>query len=141
MHSAYLTETVSKRTWLLIGLAFIILVGVKHYLLIESLPFTAILIGKVSIIIGLIFIWFLPSFTNFSSLNTLIPYTFWIYLAHEPLLTIFKKGAFSLYGEQWFVPLTLYFIAPIVVLIVVILLAIIVKRVSPDIYKLLIGNR
>jgi len=74
--------------------------------------------------------------------SSVIKYSFFIFLFHEPMLTIVKKGYISTIGvDNDITSLALYFFAPVFVIAVCIVVGRIFKTHMPMIYKILTGDR
>jgi surface polysaccharide O-acyltransferase-like enzyme len=103
---------------------------------------------KASILIGLPCIWFLydkiftkkrlQSLQFFLSINT---YSFFIYLFHEPLLTIIKKGLMYMLSYFDYSTIIVYIITPLLVISTSIFIANVFKRHFPNFYKYIAGGR
>ncbi len=106
----------------------------------ENLEF---IILKISILFGIIAFWhiydiFHNSFNHFSKF---VPYSFFIYLVHEPLLTIIKKSFFFALPKTELNYLLAYFVTPTLTIIICIWLGILVKRYCLPVYNMFTGNR
>lgn len=93
----------------------------------------------------LLFIWFgydylvMKKNITFNFLTRYMPYTFFIYLFHEPSLNIFKR--LILLGKSESYLWIAYFLSPLFSIILSILVAQILKRYSNPIYLVLVGGR
>lgn len=107
--------------------------------------FLLLLLYKLSILIGIISIW--KIFDNhkvnqkFNFFSNYFEYTFFIFVFHEPLLTVIKKIFFVLVSKTQIGLLTVYFIAPIVTILICIMTGFIIKNYFFSIYKVITGNR
>ena len=105
------------------------------------------LLHKISILFGIIAIWSSYDIVmrNKINLNKTIydisTYSFFIYAFHEPILTIIKKGIFYIAGTKELISMFTYFLGPIITILISILLANFIKRISPKIYGLITGGR
>jgi hypothetical protein len=68
-------------------------------------------------------------------------YTFIIFVFHEPILTIFKKGMFFLLGSTNFASLFIYFIAPLMAICCSVFVGYVLKRQTPGFYNAVTGGR
>lgn len=99
----------------------------------------------IGILIGLLFIWFgydvfYPKMKMFTRYSSLLNYTFFIYVFHEPLHTIVKGLMISLISGQigMFV---VYFLSPIITIIICISVGSFFKHYSPTVYTFACGGR
>jgi surface polysaccharide O-acyltransferase-like enzyme len=98
---------------------------------------------KLSIILGIFSVWFLydkvikEEFLPKLAQWKIFGFSFFLYLVHEPTLTIFKKVLFKLANSSALI----YLIAPILTIITCLILAVGVSNSFPRIYGLLTGNR
>ena len=74
------------------------------------------------------------------SLLYLSSYSFLIYVLHEKLLTIVKKLCYSQIPLKPFVPLTLFFVIPAVVIVLLIVSGAVFKRICPNAYRFLFSR-
>jgi surface polysaccharide O-acyltransferase-like enzyme len=67
---------------------------------------------------------------------------FFLFAAHEPILTMLKKLAFAVLGKgnAW-IRLFIYFSVPIATILVCLLFGFLIKKYSPKIFELLTGGR
>lgn len=102
---------------------------------------------KTSIIIGLFSVWTLyDSYKkrfpiNLSVFDKVIAFSFFIYVFHEPLLTIIKKVLFKLLGTNEVDYFIIYLASPIITLCMTVICGIVLKNSFPKIYKVINGNR
>ncbi|UZO81454.1 acyltransferase [Aquimarina sp. ERC-38] len=143
----YLLRNLSKKSWLF-TLSWILLLYIKttvfYYRGNEDI---LLLIHKVSVIIGIISLWslfdmlFLNRNIVSSRIYPLFKFAFFIFVFHEPILTIIKKGLYFILGYSQLKALMIYFIAPILTIIICLIVAVGLKKLSPKFYKILTGNR
>jgi len=102
---------------------------------------------KINILLGIVAIWLLydgligeKESTKLRKLKPL-NYSFSLYLLHEPILTIFKKIFFKVFGASDNSSIMIFFLAPILTIAVSLLIADRVSRFFPRVYKVLTGNR
>ncbi len=105
------------------------------------------LIHKASIIIGIISVWSIYDFIfkNESKTNFIIAkyasFSFFLYVSHEPILTMLKKMAFKLLGQGEFKSLLIYLIVPIFTVSICILIGYYLKKGIPQLYGFITGSR
>lgn len=106
-----------------------------------------LLLLKSSILVGVLSFWLLYDTLTFSfdkiakQITALSWASFFIYVFHEPLLTIMKKAIFYGLAKDSGSYLLVYFVSPILTIAISILFALILKRYFLIPYKLLTGNR
>lgn len=128
---------------------WIVILIIKTILLVNNIidEFWDSMILKTSLILGVFSIWFLYDLffknTDFSlmRMGSLFSFSFIIYVFHEPLLTIIKKALFHFMGFSELSSLLIYFLAPILSIIISILVGINLLKRTPKLYKILTGNR
>ncbi|MCB0765801.1 MAG: acyltransferase [Flavobacteriales bacterium] len=76
-----------------------------------------------------------------SRLYPLTAFSFFLYAAHEPMITVVKKSLFLLLGEGPLPSLTIYVVAPIVTMIICFSAAAWLTRHVPVLYGLFTGGR
>ena len=77
-----------------------------------------------------------------NNLGKLSSYTFFIYLYHEPLLNIVKQGLlYFAAGDKAFLRLIVYFISPAIAIMLCVLVAQLLQKYIPSIYKIITGGR
>lgn len=99
----------------------------------------------IGILIGIICIWFLYDliYNKFDKyiLSTLFSYSFFIYLTHEPLLTIIKRGLLAILGESPISILIIYIISPIITIALCIIGGRFLKNKYNKLYLIITGGR
>ena len=99
-------------------------------------------IEKASIIIGVIVLWKSLDYFNFSKkIIYLASFSFFIYAFQSPLIKIFYKILLSLLPKSEISGLMVYFISPIFIISISIIVAKLLKSKMSSIYSLLTGNR
>lgn len=98
----------------------------------------------IGILSGIISLWTLYDLIyhklNHHILNSHVySFSFFIFLVHEPLLTIIKKILYLISGSQLI--FVIYIIAPIICIITCIILGNILKKNTPKVYYILTGGR
>lgn len=106
-----------------------------------------ILLQKSAILTGIIGIWYsydvLYKNTDITRKKyyALFKYSFWIYVAHQPLINIIKKGLFSFIGFTNFSSLIVYLLCPVVTLLIIIPIAMLLRKQLPKFYFFTTGGR
>lgn len=103
------------------------------------------LIPKISILIGIFFIWtsadlLIKKFSQ-SRILLLSSFSFFIYAFHTPLIKIFYKIMLSIFPESQLTGLLVFFISPIIIVLISLMAAKGLKSIFPWFYNLLTGNR
>jgi surface polysaccharide O-acyltransferase-like enzyme len=103
---------------------------------------------KTSIIMGVLALWSLYDFlfkNRHSEIpdkfNLLIPFSFFIYVFHEPTLTIIKKACFYIMGKTEFASFAIYIIAPFLTIFISCFIGYYLKQWTPKFYKVTTGGR
>lgn len=102
--------------------------------------------NNINILIGLYSIWFLydiiyPKLSHRILNSSILSYSFFIYLGHEPLLTILKK-LFLFFGHGTPINILItYIITPIISISICILIGYFLKTHIPSMYSILTGGR
>ncbi|MEM1326321.1 MAG: acyltransferase [Bacteroidota bacterium] len=96
--------------------------------------------------IGIVSIWTGYDYLNQNKnmdrpLPAYLGFAFFLYLAHEPLLTIFKKLLLKVLGNGSLGQLLTYFAAPTLVIVLCIAIGMLLKRSVPKVYGILTGGR
>ena len=102
---------------------------------------------KVGIVAGVIAVW--TNYDNFfenKDLSTLLFYklaqfSFFLFVFHEPVLTIIKKGLFFVIGKNELNSLLIYFLAPLLTFSVAICVGYCFKRFIPKFDMIVTGGR
>ena len=68
-------------------------------------------------------------------------YSFFIYCFHEPSLNIFKKLALAVCGINPWAIIIFYFINPILIIAIAVIIAKVLKKNAPNVYALFTGGR
>lgn len=68
-------------------------------------------------------------------------YTFFLFVAHEPVLTVFKKTLLKFLGHSEISMLAAYFIAPTLAIIAVLTAGVVLHRFLPRFYSFISGHR
>ena len=127
--------------WLII-LAFSLMLKFVEYNVIAQT-----IVHKISIIIGLISVWnvydllYVKQEKIINKIIAMSSATFFIYASHEPLLTIVKKILFIILGKKEINYIEIYFIAPILVIILSYFTGNFLKRNFSKFHGIITGNR
>lgn len=100
----------------------------------------------ISILLGIIFIWKFYDIINQESLIIKFlyknsKYSFFLFAFHEPTMISLKKISLAVFGDSNEVRICIYFLIPISVFILAILIAKWIEIILPKTYKLLTGGR
>ena len=112
----------------------------------NSFTWLDIIFFKISILVGIIAFWwsydiFQKHIVNNRILNYTLEFSFFIYLAHEPLLTIIKKVLFAVLSRNSASNLIVYFSASLITIVLIIFVGKIVKSNCKSIYLFATGGR
>lgn len=138
----------SKRYWLYTSLWFT-LVLCKATLLYINFNGNLILylIHQLSILIGIVSIWSLYDFIvkdkdlSNSIFYSICSFSFFLYAFHIPALNIIKRALFNIMGKEEFASLTIYIIAPLLIIFISIVIGYQLKRFTPKLYAIMTGGR
>lgn len=98
-------------------------------------------------VIAIAAIWGLYDYVIASDLKfsarmaTMLRYTFFVYLFHEPAFNIIKKIGLKVLGTHEYSLILLYMINPILMLVIAIGVGILFKKLLPKIYSICVGGR
>ncbi|MBC7523018.1 MAG: acyltransferase [Flavobacterium sp.] len=101
---------------------------------------------KAAILTGIIAFWNLIDNKFYlknidTQIKKITGFAFFIYVFHEPFLTIIKKAMFSQLAKTPNSYLLVYLLAPIIVIIISVLVAVFLNKKMLFIYKIITGNR
>lgn len=105
------------------------------------------IIHKIGILLG---IWAVWSFYDYLSqnenlqvnyLNKLLPFTFFIYVFHEPVLTMLRKLLEHFLGKGEVISFSLYLGTPVLVILISVIVAKYTKLFIPKFYGIITGSR
>lgn len=139
-------ENYYKWTWVIIGCA-LIYIGYAFYVGIYGMLPSYI---EFSInLCGLYLVWVIydllakgkVSLTTVAPWKWICGYSFFIYLFHEPTFNIIKKLSLAITGVNEISVIALYYINPWIMVAVAILVARIMQRIIPSVYRVLTGGR
>ncbi|KAF2512040.1 acyltransferase [Flavobacterium zhairuonense] len=105
------------------------------------------LLYKSSIICGIIAIWSLYDIIledkeiNNNKYFKITSFSFFIYAFHEPFLTILKKGLLFAFSKSDFFSLLVYFVAPLIIILISISVGYFLSSFFPKVYRTLTGGR
>lgn len=132
----------------ILTISWITLISIKTTLThFDSSPISINFFHKIGILVGLLAVWSMyDAFMNKkesipSKYTLLFSFTFFVFACHEPILTILKKGFFSILGQGELISILIYFMAPTIAILVSILIGFILKKIIPQFYGLLTGGR
>jgi len=132
--------------WLIVWIA---LTAMKTLLLEQHIyvKWLIILLQKTSVITGIIAVWYgydlLYKNDDISKKRyyTLFKYSFWIYVTHQPILNIIKKGLYYFMGMSNWSSLTIYILGPVITLFIILSVGIIMRKYVPKLYFISTGGR
>ena len=113
-----------------------------YLLTFEETTFT--LLDNLGIVVGLLAVWSLYDHVDPSQIakySMLFGYSFFIFVFHEPLLTVLKKGLFFLLGRTNFSSLAIYAMAPLLTIALSMFLCYMLKKHTPRFYNFTTGGR
>jgi hypothetical protein len=136
------------KSWIF-TLFWIVIVFCKTILIYIKFPNTIIItaLQDVGILIGMLAIWtlydslFLNKELNSLKFYPIFSFSFFIYVSHEPTLTIVKKTLFYIMGKGEFISLFVYVIAPLLTIIFSLFIGCFLKLVTPKLYEIITGGR
>jgi hypothetical protein len=102
--------------------------------------------SKIIILLGTVAVWCLSKMLINTKLQKqlikLAPFSFFVYAAHEPLITISKKISYAFFPPSNSLEIILYyFFLPAIVVITLIACALVLKEFTPQFYAVLTGGR
>jgi len=106
--------------------------------------FSLNILHNIGILIGILAVWSLYDHVNqdkISKYSIFLGYSFFIFVFHEPLLTILKKGMFFLLGKTSLSTLIIYLIAPLVTIGLSMLFRYALRKYTPRFYDFATGGR
>lgn len=139
----------SRSTGLSLALIWILLV-VFDTILMEGQtghPLIPSLIKKSTTVTGLLALWSAYDLviskkqTLSRKLLSFSSYSFFIYLSHEPLLTMIKKGLFYITGYSELISMANFLIAPILTILICVNSAKLIHSLHPKFYHMINGGR
>lgn len=136
----------SKKTIVMLLLWIVILLAKTLLPLFIINPFLVSALLKASILVGVVAFWgLLDRFANRIVMIRIfqfgMTFSFFIYLFHEPLLTIVKKALFAILSFSSFTSLIIYLAAPIMCIIICVFVGIIFKSIAKNLYHFSTGGR
>ncbi|MFT7156140.1 MAG: surface polysaccharide O-acyltransferase-like enzyme [Parvicella sp.] len=142
--SIHLSKTKSISLWAfwiltLFLKTFLIHSQYENYLLI-------VIIHKFCIALGIVVVWLLydqfsinkPLWIRFKIFSQ---FSFFLYLSHEPILTILRKSGYTLLGKSEMASLILYLLLPVLVVVFCIAFGFVLKKGLPRFYLTITGGR
>jgi len=143
------TQLVSRRlsaysSYYLFFLWLIIVSFTTYRLTFKEATFTLTLFNDLGILVGILAVWSLYDHVDPSQIakcSILFGYSFFIFVFHEPLLTVLKKGLFFLLGRTNFSSLAIYVIAPLMTIILSMFLRYVWRKHIPRFYDFATGGR
>ncbi len=147
--SEYLIKKLNQKFYLAFIFLWVLIVFFKTILTSQNSDQTVLLLllHKISIILGLLALWSIYDILLIKKENpnktilSLSCFSFFLYAFHEPILTIIKKGLFYIAGASETMSIIIYFLAPIMTIIISIVLGSFIKKLTPKFYGLITGGR
>ena len=135
-----------KKTLLLLSVWMLILAIKTMATFEESWYWLNIVLLKVSILIGVVAFWWSYDYFQKQIVNNrivlfTIEFSFFIYLTHEPFLTIIKKVLFAVVARTSETNLIVFFVAPVITIVLSIFVGSILKSKLKSIYYFSTGGR
>jgi surface polysaccharide O-acyltransferase-like enzyme len=115
-----------------------------YLLTFEEATFMLTLLNNLGILVGILAVWSLYDQIDQSLItkySVLFGYSFFIFVFHEPLLTVLKKGLFFLLGRTNFSSLAIYVIAPLMTIALSMFLRYVLRKHTPRFYNFTTGGR
>ncbi|WP_324172651.1 acyltransferase [Sulfurimonas sp.] len=136
----------SNKIFLLLIIAYVLLLSYSAIINILKIDINlsmSDIIHKISILIGVITLWYLLDRINIKTQIILYisDFTFLFYVFHEPLLTIIKKSMFFLFGFSSVISLVTYLLTPIIVVFCLFIFGKVIKKNLPKTTAVITGNR
>jgi len=134
---------------LFLTFGWILILIFKTVLTIDNTISELILIAlhKISILVGVVSFWFLYDVImngrNIAenNLTSIFTFSFFLYLIHEPLLTILEKISLAFFGKSQDILFFTYLLIPIIVVFLALFIGNLLKSKTPLFYNLITGAR
>lgn len=147
--SKYLTIRLTNKYYLILLFLWVLIVFVKTTLFFQNIKSAVpyYILHRISILVGILAIWTLYDVVmkNKESVNKTIlglsSFSFFIYAYHLPLLKYLQKGLFYIVGKNDILSIITYFILPIIMIVVGILLGGFLRKHTPRFYGVITGGR
>jgi surface polysaccharide O-acyltransferase-like enzyme len=125
-------------SWLLVVLL------TSYWLTFEPTFFALSVLNNLGILLGIMSVWSLYDYVDhklIAKYSVFFGYSFFIFVFHEPLLTILIKGMFFLLGKTNLSSLLIYVIAPLIAIGISMFLRYVLRRSTPRLYDFATGGR
>lgn len=100
---------------------------------------------SLNVILGMLAVWFFYDTTigtrSPTSVSPILSYSFFLYLVHEPLLTVIKKALLSMCGTSASVLTFIYLFSPLSTIVICLAVGAFLKKGCPRVYFFLTGSR
>lgn len=140
-----ISEKLSGKWNTLVITTIYIVYSIAQIWLVWHHPYVIFIVCLCGIItIGKIYDWIASSQSLTSKLiplNSLLGYSFFIYLFHEPVFNIIKKIGLMVFGVHEWSLILLYMINPLIMCAIAIMVAKLLQRFVPKVYSVLVGGR
>ncbi len=142
----YKIEKTPRKPLLFCSLWLLIVAIKTVYAIFYNVDLIELFLLKTSILLGLIGFWQIYDVVYDSGIKVplmkkWVPYTFFIYVFHEPLLTVVKKSLFHIVAKTSVNYFIVYISSFIIVICSCVVFGFLVKSTVPSVYKIITGNR
>jgi surface polysaccharide O-acyltransferase-like enzyme len=110
-------------------------------------PIVIDILHKVTILVGMVACWQLyDNLFDEMDINKrhgtyLFDFTFFLFLFHEPILTVIKKILKSILGKTELSSMVVYLATPVITIVLVIMVGVLLKKHVPKVFAVITGNR
>lgn len=147
--SEYALKKLNQKYYWLFTVVWILIVLLKTIIIYNNPALTPLplLLHKVSILVGLIALWSMYDILMLKKENpnkiifSLSFFSFFLYVFHEPVSILMKKGLFYILGSSELTSLIIYFSLPIMIITISISLGAFIKKIAPKFYMIITGGR
>lgn len=140
-----LYKIISDKAFYILLVVYLIILFFKTWLISQSGSYqhdtSVIVLSQLLKLFGIVVIWFWFDRVALYKFKALLSFTFLIFVFHEPMLTIFSKGGYAVFGVNSISSFILYFLSPFLVLITLYYIGSIFMKRFPAFVKLVTGGR
>lgn len=144
----YMLQKLNQKSYLVFLFVWILIVFYKTILISQNSDQQILitLLHKISIWIGMVAIWSLYDIKMLKEkpnkpILYLSQFSFFIYVFHEPILSVVKKGLFYIIGSSEMASLAIYITGPIITITLSIITAALLKKYLLKFYEFITGAR
>lgn len=149
IHKKQILEIKFSKKELIYTLVWIVILFYKNTLIHYSKDNVTLLffLHKISVLIGIFALWslydviFINRDLTKSKLFYFSKYSFFIFVFHEPMLSVLKKILFYLSNKNEYMSILIYIIAPLITIIVSLFTGYFLKHFVPKFYSFITGGR